>query len=114
MSWCADLGDRDAEALAQLRLHATAAPLACAFRLAGLGEVQVDLAAARRTRVTLTPRSAASGELALDLPRLVDLEDVALLDVLEVREHDAALEARRDLAHVVVEAAQRVDRRRRR
>ena len=33
-------------------------------------------------------------ELALDLPGLVDLEHVALLDVGEVREHDAALEAR--------------------
>src|SRR3954471_15978448 len=50
-------------------------------------------------------------ERALDLARLVGLQHVALLDVLEVREHDAALEAGRDLAHVVVEALERVDRR---
>ena len=46
--------------------------------------------------------------------RLEDLEHVALLDVLVVGEHDAALVAGRDLAGVVVEAPQRVDRRRRR
>src|SRR4051794_41509522 len=50
-------------------------------------------------------------ELALDLAGLVRLQHVALLDVLEVREHDAALEAGRDLAHVLVEALERVDRR---
>src|SRR5919202_4102537 len=52
-----------------------------------------------------------SGQRALDLAGLVGLQHVALLDVLEVRQHDAALEAGRDLAHVVVEALERVDRR---
>src|SRR3546814_6199145 len=37
------------------------------------------------------------------------LDDVALLQVLEVAEADAALEAGVDLAHVVLEATQRVD-----
>src|SRR3954454_3497300 len=45
-------------------------------------------------------------ELALDRPRLEDLQVVALLDVLEVVQRDAALEAGGDLADVVVEAAQ--------
>src|SRR3954454_19986917 len=46
----------------------------------------------------------------LDLPRLVDLHRVAFLHVGVVGEHDAALEAGRDLADVLVEAAQRADR----
>src|SRR5918995_1813536 len=49
------------------------------------------------------------GELALDLARLVCLDDVAFLDVRVVREHDAALEAGEDLADVVVDAPQRAD-----
>ena len=57
------------------------------------------------------PAADGSGELALDLARLVGLEHVAVLDVLEVVQHDAALEAGRDLAHVLVEAAQARDRR---
>src|SRR5205823_6210159 len=48
-------------------------------------------------------------QLALDLPSLEDLHHVALLDVLVVAQHDAALEAGGDLADVVVEAAQRLD-----
>src|ERR1700760_3290776 len=48
-------------------------------------------------------------ERALDLPLLVDLHRVALLDVRVVGEHDAALEAGEDLADVVVEAPQRAD-----
>ena len=54
-------------------------------------------------------RAATLLELALDLAGLVDLEHVALADVLEVLEHDAALEALLDLAHVVLEAPQRAD-----
>src|SRR4051812_5874266 len=46
---------------------------------------------------------------AVDLARLVDLQNVALLEVLEVAKDDAALEAGRDLAHVLVEAPQRGD-----
>src|SRR4029079_12014020 len=48
---------------------------------------------------------------ALDLPRLEDLEDVALAEVVEAVEEDAALEALGDLAHVVLEAPERRDRR---
>src|SRR5262249_41189931 len=56
--------------------------------------------------------TARSGcQLALDLPRLVALEHVALVQILEVLEHDSALEAVRDLARVVVEAPQARDRR---
>src|SRR5438270_677019 len=52
-----------------------------------------------------------SGELSLDLARRVDLEHVAFLDVLEVVEHDPALEPGADLADVVVEPAEAGDRR---
>ena len=55
------------------------------------------------------PPPARYSELSLDLAGLVDLEHVALADVLEVLQHDAALEALLDLAHVVLEAAQRAD-----
>src|SRR5512146_1512576 len=48
---------------------------------------------------------------ALDLARLERLEDVALAQVVEVLEHDPALEARAHLADVVLDAAQRGDRR---
>src|SRR5689334_10552280 len=41
---------------------------------------------------------------ALDLARLVDLEHVAFLEVVEALEQDAALEALLDLADVVLEA----------
>src|SRR5579862_3877936 len=63
-----------------------------------------------------TPRRARlpatrSAKLTFHLPRLVRLDHIALLDVLEVREHDAALEAGVDLAHVLVEASQARDRR---
>src|SRR5690349_22098670 len=43
---------------------------------------------------------------ALDLTRLVDLEHVAFLEVVEALEQDAALEALLDLADVVLEALQ--------
>src|SRR5919108_632181 len=48
---------------------------------------------------------------ALDLARLVGLEDVAFLHVVEALEEDAALETLLDLAHVVLEAPQAGDRR---
>src|SRR4051794_4028582 len=63
----------------------------------------------RATKASLTAR-ALDGELALDLAGLVDLQDVALLDVRVVLENDAALEAGGDLADVVVEAPQAADR----
>src|SRR5512132_2004853 len=47
----------------------------------------------------------------LDLPGLVALEHVALFDVVEVVEEDAALEPLLHLAHVVLHAPQRSDRR---
>ena len=47
----------------------------------------------------------------LDLARLVGLEDVAFLHVVEAVEQDAALEALGDLADVVLEAPQLRDRR---
>src|SRR5690349_16712593 len=47
--------------------------------------------------------------LTRDLALLERLDDVALVQVLEVGEADAALEARLDLAHVVLEPAQRAD-----
>src|SRR4051794_15783992 len=68
------------------------------------GRLRMALAAGAGTEPELR-------ELALDLAGLVGLQHVALLDVLEVREHDAALEAGRDLAHILVEALERVDRR---
>src|SRR4051794_28618621 len=48
-------------------------------------------------------------ERALDLPRLVDLHRVPGLDVLVVGQHDTALEARQDLAHVVAHPSQGAD-----
>ena len=60
----------------------------------------------RRSRSRLVERGA------LDLARLEDLEHVADLHVVEVREVEAALEAFLDLARVVLEALERVDRRR--
>src|SRR5205814_5445221 len=48
---------------------------------------------------------------ALDLPNLVGLDEVAFLAVVVALEVDAALEAFADLAHVVLEPLQRVDRR---
>src|SRR6266513_1651929 len=47
---------------------------------------------------------------ALDLPRLVDLEDVAFLHVVEALEQDPALEALGDLTTVVLKALQLRDR----
>ena len=52
---------------------------------------------------------AARQRAALDLAGDVALEDVALLEVVVALEQDAALETRRDLAHVLLDAAQRAD-----
>src|SRR4051812_44734536 len=56
-------------------------------------------------------RARLPGELGpRDLTLLVRLDDVARLEVLEVREADAALEAGLHLAHVVLEPLERRDR----
>src|SRR5207248_5815214 len=52
------------------------------------------------------PAPVVLGELALEQSGGVRLEHVALLDVSEVPEHDAALVACADLADVVLEASQ--------
>jgi hypothetical protein len=52
------------------------------------------------------PADGGLRQRPLHLSRLVDLEHVALLDVLVVGQDDAALVAAGDLAHVVVEATQ--------
>src|SRR5437667_8771225 len=57
-------------------------------------------------------RAAVRREIrALDLARLVDLEHVAFLEVVEAVEQDPALEALRHLADVVLEASELRDRR---
>src|SRR4029078_4467096 len=61
----------------------------------------------RHGRVTRSVRHPASN--SCDLAFLEGLDEVALLEVLVVLEPDAALEALPDLAHVVLEAAQRRD-----
>jgi hypothetical protein len=67
-------------------------PLACSARLGTFGGSKVLLA------------DRAGGELRpLDLAGLVHLEDVAVLDVVEAVEQDAALEALGDLARVLLE-----------
>src|SRR5205823_7026403 len=56
--------------------------------------------------------AGAIGQIGpFDLPGLVDLEDVAFLDVVEAFEQDPALEAFGDLADVVLEPLQLRDRR---
>src|SRR5580704_9118866 len=44
-----------------------------------------------------------------DLPLLVRLDHVAVLEVLEVRQPDTALEACCDLAHIILETAEGID-----
>src|SRR5437899_7002746 len=67
---------------------------------------------ARPTRLRRRRSRRVLGEVrALDLAGLEDLEDVALAEVVEALEEDAALEALRHLAHVVLEAAELRDRR---
>src|SRR6185437_15448559 len=74
---------------------------------AGGRGVHRGIVARRANRSTLGDRRGSDpGDLAL----LEGLDDVALLQVGEVLEADAALEALADLAHVVLEAAERRDR----
>src|SRR3954453_3502858 len=64
----------------------------------------------RWTRISTTYAwSTPLRELALDLPRLVDLHRVTHFEVLVIGQNDTALEALEDLAHVVVEAPQGAD-----
>src|SRR5438093_4431188 len=58
-----------------------------------------------RTRLPETPSSGAG-----DFPELVGLDDVALLEVLEIAEADAAFEALLHLAGIVLEPLERGDR----
>src|SRR5687767_14934610 len=94
-----------------------------------LGDGDVELRADRvRERlhdVTLLLQRSAAGDpqieplegdehlfrlqLAGDLADLVRLDDVTFLQVVEVLDPDAALEALRDLSNVVLEAAERPD-----
>src|ERR671924_793066 len=113
-----DLRDRGAEAVLELRLRRLH-ELALALQRARLGEVQLDaedadVAGAHRELLGRGGSRLGGRRLQvgpLDLARLEDFEDVADLHVVEVREVDAALEALLDLARVVLEALQRVDRR---
>src|SRR5690606_852476 len=62
----------------------------------------------RRMRIAqahIRPASSGAGDLA----DLVDLDQIAFLDVVVVGEAETALEALRDLPDVVLEATQRVD-----
>ena len=96
-----DLGHRGAEPAVELGLDRLQL-LALGLQALRLGEVQVDQQQGGEGAHRST--AARLRELALDLAGLVDLQHIALLDVGEVLEHDAALEAGRDLADVVVEA----------
>src|ERR671919_2223891 len=115
-----DLGHRRAEAPLELRLDGEEL-LALALERMVLGEVELgrenaDVAGAHGPSKLLalvglglgcgSGRRAAVRHLevgALDLARLVGLEDVAFLHVVEALEQDAALEALGDLAGVVFE-----------
>src|SRR5581483_5440702 len=112
-----DLGDRGAEAAAQ-RVPRRAHVVALALQRAGFGEVQLD-GEDRDVPVgqggsdhlgCIARRRGCTGRLverrALDLTRLEDLEYVALAQVVEPVEEDAALEALAHLADVVLEAAE--------
>ena len=86
------------------------------LRLEGLKLLALALEAAVLRKVqmpgTQTKLMVANPELRqglLHLLRLVHLQHISFLDVREVLEHDAALEAGRDLADVVLEAAERGD-----
>src|SRR5215212_4848434 len=69
------------------------------------------MVAGRRRRVDASGRRRGRRvEGARDLLGAVALDQVADLDVVEVLDADAALEALADLAHVVLEAPQRRDR----
>src|SRR5262245_60708998 len=91
----------------------TATPCACLSASGSPGNA-ARRRGCRRSRPTTPDRRVLGGggrrgrlEVgALDLARLVDLEHVAFLDVVEALEQDPALEAFLDLAHVVLEALQ--------
>ena len=102
-----DLGDRRAEAPLQLRLHGEQL-LALSLERAVLGKVQLgredaDVARAQLGRGGCRRRRRLEIG-ALDLARLVDLEHVAFLHVVEALQEDAALEAALHLAGVFLEA----------
>src|SRR5205814_1655469 len=73
----------------------------------GTGIPSASRAVARRELIA-PPSQPASG--AGDFPELVGLDDVALLEVLEIAEADAAFEALLHLAGVVLEPLERGDR----
>src|SRR5262249_42527464 len=107
-----DLGHRGPETVRELRLRREDM-LALAFQRARLWEVELggedrDVARPRRLRGDLR---GLVERRALDLARLVDLEDVPLAQVVEAVEEDAALESLGDLAGVVLEALELSDRR---
>src|SRR6266511_1424571 len=126
-----DLGDRGTEALAHLSLERRD-HLALRLEAAGVVDVQPDLDEAdipghatnfravawpagettAEGSCTLFVHSSAVATLLESLFHLggaEELEDIADLDVAVAVEHDAALEALLDLAHVVLEATQRAD-----
>src|SRR4051812_21854565 len=72
----------------------------------GTGIPSASRAVTRRELIA-PPSQSSSG--AGDFPELVGLDDVALLEVLEVAEADAAFEALLHLAGVVLETLQRRD-----
>src|SRR5262249_10180546 len=113
-----DLGYRGAQPTVELGLD-RGQLLALALQAAGVGEVQIDhqhrdKAAVRHRRpprTELSNRGHGTGlhQLAFDLPGGVRLDHVAVLDVGEVPEHDAAVIPRGDLADVLVEPPQALD-----
>src|SRR3954454_4494324 len=82
--------------------------LRLSFRLWASGKCRWIVKSA--TYAATAGRPLGGLELALHLPRLEDLEHVALADVGEARQHDAALEPGQDLADIVVDPPQRPDR----
>src|SRR5581483_2455587 len=65
---------------------------------------------AAHARESGLPRTDGSAPGTGDLLELIGLDDVALLEVLEVGEPNAALEAGRHRARVVLEPLERLDR----
>src|SRR5262249_1016432 len=119
-----DLGHGRAEAVLELRLRRLD-ELALTLERARLRELELDredadvagahsgIQAARGRRDLGSGRAGRSRFAqigALDLARLVRLEDVAFAQVVEAVEQDAALEALAHLAGVLLEALQLRDR----
>src|SRR4029453_2921724 len=63
----------------------------------------------RRSNLSSATSIDVSLQLSGDLSDLVRLDDVAFLDVIEVRDPDTALEPLAHLTDVVLEAAERAD-----